>query len=690
MAEITYLDFDIQIERAASTTPGAYRIQVLGSPAGQATADVQLPFSDLELENILLRLGHVRRGVRGIESPEAETAKSFGGRLFAAMFNGDVQRCLSNSLDRASRQGVGLRIRLRLTDAPELLDLPWEYLYNPALNRFFVLSSKTPLVRYLDLPERIGPLAVRPPLRVLVMIASPSDYPPLDVEREWSKLRAALSKLEQRGLVTLERLEQATLPALQQRLRQEAFHIFHFIGHGGFDQRSQDGLLILEDEQRSGFRISGQDLGTLLHDEDTLRLVILNACEGARASRTDPFAGTAQSLVQQGVPAVIAMQFEVTDEAAITLACEFYGAIADGYPVDAALAEARKALSTQESSVEWGTPVLYLRAEDGRIFDVAHLSDEELKQTRVSTLEREAQAALERQDWPAAIAKLQDLLALDSANTAAHERLTYARRQQGLLDAPRAIRLLKRHNRLVQMIGGVISALLLLVGALALLKALYAPKVRTFSVTPDTIVSGREKTVHLAWDVQSADTVSIEPGLGLVGRASTRDPTAPVTTTIYTLVAHNLWGDTEAQARVQVEQPPALVATIVKPAPNSVATTELVFEVHAYDPLKGSNDGDGIDRVDMFIIDSNNVEVYKHKEGSPHYCAFSGDSRNQPCPALPFAQCSHHLWSTTDCDRDKGQPIASGDYTLKAVVYAKDGRAPTVLTIRVRIQLPNP
>src|SRR5262249_12850343 len=126
MAEVTYLDFDVQIERAASTTPGAYHIQVLGSPAGQATADIQLPFSDLELENILLRLGHVRRDVRGVESPEAEAAKSFGGRLFTAVFNGDVERCLSDSLDRASRQGVGLRIRLRLTDAPELLDLPWE------------------------------------------------------------------------------------------------------------------------------------------------------------------------------------------------------------------------------------------------------------------------------------------------------------------------------------------------------------------------------------------------------------------------------------------------------------------------------------------------------------------------------------------------------------------------------------
>ena len=70
--------------------------------------------------------------------------------------------CLRSSLDEASRQDAGLRIRLRLTDVPELADLAWEYLYNPTLNRFLALSVETPIVRYLDLPQRIRPLAVTP------------------------------------------------------------------------------------------------------------------------------------------------------------------------------------------------------------------------------------------------------------------------------------------------------------------------------------------------------------------------------------------------------------------------------------------------------------------------------------------------------------------------------------------------
>ena len=147
------------------------------------------------------------------------------------------------------------------------------------------------------------------------------------------------------------------LASLLPRLQRGEYHIFHFIGHGGFDQQAQDGVLILEGSKRRGRPVSGQDLGTLLRDHRPMRLAVLNACEGARTSSTDPFAGTAQSLIQQGVPAVIAMQFEITDEAAITFANAFYGAVAGGYPVDAGLAEARKAIFAQGNSLEWGTPV---------------------------------------------------------------------------------------------------------------------------------------------------------------------------------------------------------------------------------------------------------------------------------------------------------------------------------------------
>jgi len=130
-------------------------------------------------------------------------------------------------------------------------------------------------------------------------------------------------------------------------------------------------VLVLEDKQGHGWCADSRRIGTILHDHPSLRLVVLNSCEGARNSLTDPFAGVAAGLIRQGVPAVVAMQFEITDEAAITFAGEFYAALAGGFPVDAAVAEARKAIYIQPNDIEWGTPVLYMRSSDGVLFDLA-------------------------------------------------------------------------------------------------------------------------------------------------------------------------------------------------------------------------------------------------------------------------------------------------------------------------------
>jgi tetratricopeptide (TPR) repeat protein len=435
---MTYQDFDLLVERSRR----GFRAEVLNSPAGRASVDFRLPFSPVKLENFLLRLGRTQRAVRRVESPAMQAAKTFGASLFQAVFAGDVKSCFRTSQEEAKRQGAGLRVRLRLGDA-ELADLPWEFLYNPTVNRFIALSVHTPLVRYMDLPERIQPIAVTPPIRVLVMISTPTDYPPLDAEREWGKLNVAVSDLLDSGQLAIDRLDDATLSALQRRLRRADYHIFHFIGHGEFDQDAQEGVLILESENERGHRVSSQYLGMLLHDHGSLRVSILNACEGARCSRTDPFAGSAQSLVQQGIPAVIAMQFEISEEVAATFAHEFYGALADGYPIDAALTESRKAIFASGREVEWGTPVLYLRAPDGRIFDIERAAGDERSRRELTGLREECEAALQSRDWRTAIDRLHALLLIEPSDAQARAWLSdaeagqeqLARESTALLDA---------------------------------------------------------------------------------------------------------------------------------------------------------------------------------------------------------------------------------------------------------------
>ena len=349
MAEPTYLNFDLELERREE----GYRAQVTASPLDRACC------SDFDLPQ-----GQEPPG----ESATLDEIKAFGAQLFRAVFAGEVYSYLRLSQDEAERQGAdGLRIRLILTDVPELAELPWEYLYDPSRDQFLSLSTKTPIVRYLDLSERVQPLTIKPPLRVLVMISSPQDQPVLDVDQEWTRLSQALVELQAAGRVELELLDEATLPALQTRLRKKEIHVFHYVGHGAFDERIQDGVLILEDEEGLSQPVRGEVLGALLHNSPTLKLALLNACEGAKGSRTDPFAGTAQSLVRKQIPAVIAMQTVISDGAAKTFAAEFYRALADDYPVDKALTEARLAIYVQGNEREWAIPVLFMRTSDARL-----------------------------------------------------------------------------------------------------------------------------------------------------------------------------------------------------------------------------------------------------------------------------------------------------------------------------------
>jgi hypothetical protein len=291
-----------------------------------------------------------------------------GGELFRAVFQGELLKAFQGCLAKA-QGGPGLRIRLRLNDVPELAGLPWEYLYDAEGRGFLALSGRTPVVRYLELSEGLGTLLVEPPLRILAVISTPQGYRELaEADEEWRRLVAALDPLLRSGLIEVERLERPTPAALESRLRTgKPVHVLHFVGHGGFSDLRGEGVLVFEDENGKGAPVSGPSLAYLLQDHPSLRLAVLNACNGARGSSESTFAGTAQVLVQHGVPAVIAMQAEVMDETACSFAEKFYRGLAAGLPVDACVGEVRRALAA-ERNPEWGTPVLYLRATDGRLF----------------------------------------------------------------------------------------------------------------------------------------------------------------------------------------------------------------------------------------------------------------------------------------------------------------------------------
>ena len=100
MSESGYLNFDLEIERAGQH----YGVQVLSSPAGEARAKIE--------SSVLTQID------------SAATPQVIGEQLYEAIFRGEIGTSLRRSLDEAHRQEKGLRIRLRLADAPELTNLP--------------------------------------------------------------------------------------------------------------------------------------------------------------------------------------------------------------------------------------------------------------------------------------------------------------------------------------------------------------------------------------------------------------------------------------------------------------------------------------------------------------------------------------------------------------------------------------
>lgn len=359
---MSYQNFAIEI---SALPDGKYRIEV-ASPVGEASVDAASPFTPDEITAYLQILSREKRVPR---QEELNTARDFGQRLFDFVFrsSGEITSAYFASLRDSGSDG--LRIRLTVDRAGALSEIPWEFLRDPA-NDFLALSRRTPVVRYPQQLNSRPPATITMPLRVLVMISAPQDFPTLDVEGEWQRLLEATAPLRARGLLQLDRLEAATLIALQRRLRVDDYHVLHYIGHSDYDAASQQGLLVFENEREPGKGqiITGTALSREIAEESTVRLVVLNSCHSASRPPADALAGVSSSLVTRGIPAVVGMQFNISDGAAKAFAEEFYRTISELMPLDAAMSEARRAVANRVGNNEWATPVLFMRSDNGVLF----------------------------------------------------------------------------------------------------------------------------------------------------------------------------------------------------------------------------------------------------------------------------------------------------------------------------------
>jgi CHAT domain-containing protein len=300
----------------------------------------------------------------------AAQAQARGQRLFETLFDGEVLSILRRAQENVRPERRGLRLNLVIEPA-ELHSLPWELLYDKEGRRgFLALWRETPLVRYIERAVPVPSLAVEDKLRLLAVVASPENLPELDLDGELNSLRAALAPCLAQGWLDYQILQgkDANSEKLQDVLRQERYHVFHFLGHGQFDAAERQGIIWLEGPDREGEALYARQLATLLGNEPSIRLAFLNACQTASGLESAPLDSVAGTLVQAGIPAVVATQYAMSNMAATLFSRKFYQALAGFYPVEAAVAEGRKAIDVTAQSYEWFVPVLYLRAQSGYLF----------------------------------------------------------------------------------------------------------------------------------------------------------------------------------------------------------------------------------------------------------------------------------------------------------------------------------
>jgi hypothetical protein len=366
------MDAVMEVEIGPASEAGHFTVRVVrsvgaGEPVSTCELDVERLLAERpRLEDSILASSVAARRVM----PAHETSvESVGSLLFDRVFAGPVREAYRTSVAVAESRGSGVRLLLRFA-APGLAALPWETLYDRETRSY--LCRKEPLLRQIGTAPSSPALMLDPPLRVLALIASPKNLPQLDVEGERARLLEALGDEIAAGSIHVEWIVDARWHSVHEKLLDDSWHVVHFIGHGSFDPQGDEGVLaFVGPDGRADFH-NASSFADLLHEAvPTPRLVVLNACLTGAESADDLFSGTAAALVHSGINAVAAMQFAISDQAAIEFTRGFYMSLARGRTIDDAMRSGRIGiLGVSRDTLEWVTPILCVRGDDTRLFDV--------------------------------------------------------------------------------------------------------------------------------------------------------------------------------------------------------------------------------------------------------------------------------------------------------------------------------
>jgi len=317
--------------------------------------------------------------------PPLSDPSAYGLAVGSALLSDEaIRRALEDATVAA--QDDALRVRLNVQgDAAGLYSVAWEMAHDPRLpndprGRLFA-GERRVFARFISSGDP-RPLYRRAygEFNVLVAIASPtniSEYvingmplPDIEQELELGRIEEALA-----GSATVAVLRSSEAPVTLDKIIEELtndFDVLYLICHGNVDTQGTP-LLYLQGEDGSTNVVQGEDFVRRVCDiRERPRLIVLGSCKssgeagatvyGARGA----FVTLGPRLAEAGIPAVLAMQGDISIETVNKFVPAFLKQLGQQGSVDRAVSLARSELV--DDFQDWWIPTLITRLRTGEIF----------------------------------------------------------------------------------------------------------------------------------------------------------------------------------------------------------------------------------------------------------------------------------------------------------------------------------
>ncbi|MBI5298224.1 MAG: CHAT domain-containing protein [Chloroflexi bacterium] len=328
----------------------------------------------------------------GMSTLDGGDIQRLGRNLYNAIFPGQVgvffeqtlQGILNERQDRKTNRW--LRVIIDVHPKSTVFAWPMEFLFCPRMELWLATErSFLTLSRHLTLGGTLDLRLQEPPLRTLVVISDPDKLGGVistKVLEEIGRLATpggsgeeknmdvkVLGRLKsyQQDIPGIDYLDQpASYENIMDLIKEEwQPHVLHFIGHGKFEQNEGFLGLMKSDEEGLVDWISADHISQLFSDWKP-RLVLLQACQSAQSGTEPGFMSLADRIFKRNIPAVVAMQFTITNDFATIFAQGFYEALRDGKDVDAAVQIGRSKITAKVrwTNRDFGAPVLFTYRPD--------------------------------------------------------------------------------------------------------------------------------------------------------------------------------------------------------------------------------------------------------------------------------------------------------------------------------------